>query len=86
MLLEKKPVGKITHYFDHIGVGVLELSDTLQEGDKISVELSDGSSFEQVVSSMQINKQPVRNAKKGDDVGLKLAQPCRNATVYKVVG
>ena len=83
--MEKKPVGKITHYFDHINVGVLELTDELKEGDKISVEMHDGKAFEQTVSSMQIEKQPVRKAKKGDAVGLKLDQPARNATVYKIV-
>lgn len=86
ILLDKKPVGKITHYFEKIGVGVLELSDSLAEGDKIRVEMPDGSSFEQVVSSMQIERVPVKKAKKGDAVGIKLAQPVRNAAVYKVVG
>lgn len=77
-------VGKITHYFDHINVGVLELSSELKEGDKILVEKHDGS-FEQVVSSMQIDKQAVRKAKKGDAIGIKLEQPARNAVVYKII-
>jgi translation initiation factor IF-2 len=83
-LAEKKLVGKITHYFDKIGVGVIELSAELKEGDKILVELHDGTSFEQIVSSMQLDKEPVRKAKKGDAIGIKLEKPCRNATVYKI--
>ncbi len=85
VFLDKKIVGKITHYFDKIGVGVIELSSELKEGDKISVEMHDGNSFEQVVSSMQINRVPVKKAKKGDAIGIKLAQPVRNANVYKLV-
>ena len=84
ILLDKKLVGKITHYFDKIGVAVIELSAELKEGDKISIEMHDGSSFEQTVSSMQIDREPVKKAKKGDAIGIKMAQPARNATVYKV--
>lgn len=82
--MDKKLVGKITHYFDKIGVGVIELSAELKEGDKISVEMHDKSAFEQIVSSMQIDREPVKKAKKGDAIGIKLVQPARNATVYKI--
>ena len=84
--MDKKLVGKITHYFDKIGVGIIELSAELKEGDKISIETHEGSSFEQVVSSMQIDRVPVKKAKKGDAIGIKLAQPVRNANVFKVTG
>ncbi len=83
--MDKKLVGKITHYFDKICVGVIELSAELKEGDKISIETPGGSSFEQVVSSMQIDRVPVKKAKKGDAIGIKLAQPVRNANIYKIV-
>lgn len=86
ILLDKKLVGKITHYFDKIGVGVIELSAELKQGDKISIETHDGNSFEQTVSSMQIEHEQVKKAKKGDAIGIKLAQPVRNANVYKVTG
>lgn len=83
-MAEKKLVGKITHFFDKASVGVLELSAELKEGDKISIELHDGTSFEQIVSSMQIDRQPVRKAKNGDAIGIKLEKQCRNAMVYKI--
>ena len=61
-------VGKITHYFDKIGVAVVELSDTLKVSDTIKIS-GHGSEFTQTVSSMQIEHQQVQEAKKGDTVG-----------------
>ena len=83
--MDKKPVGKITHYFDKISVAVIELSDTLKQGDTIAIEGHSGEAFEQKVDSMQIEHAPVKTAKKGQAIGLKLAQPVRPiAQVFKV--
>lgn len=66
-------VGKVMHYFGKIGVAALSLSGELKIGDKLSIERSDGTKLlEQTISSMQINKQEVSEAKAGDDVAIKL--------------
>jgi GTPase len=84
--MEKKTVGKITRYFEKIGVAVLELSGTLKTGEKIAIEGYAGESFEQTVGSMQIDKKPVLSAKKGQAIGLKLSQPVKPiAQVFKVM-
>lgn len=78
--------GKITHYFDKIGVAVMDVTDvTLQVGDTIRVgEEADG--FEQKIDSMQVNHEQVEVAKAGDEVGLKVSQPTKEKdVVYKVV-
>ncbi len=83
--MEKKPVGKITHFYDKISVAVVELSDTLKVGDKISIEGHE-QQFEQPVESMQIEHEAVQEAKKGQAIGLKVAQPVKeNDQVFKVV-
>ena len=83
--MDKKPLGKITHYFDKVGVGVLELSDTIKIGDKILIE-GHGRSFEQTVDSMQIERQPVEEAKAGQSIGLKTAELAKEGDlVFKVV-
>ncbi|MDD5163494.1 MAG: translation elongation factor-like protein [Candidatus ainarchaeum sp.] len=83
--MEKTPIGKITHFFDKIGVAVLELSGPLKQGEKISVEGHAGELFEQTVGSMQIDKKTVVSAKKGQAIGLKLIQPVKPiAQVFKV--
>ena len=83
--LEKKVVGKITHYFSKIGVAVVELSDTLKVGDIITIE-GKGGAFEQNVSSMQIEKQNIQIANKGQAIGLKVNQPVKEGDiVYKTI-
>lgn len=79
-------VGKITHYYDKIGVAVLELEDSLEVGDKIRFVRGGEDLFEQTVSSMQVEHQALENAKAGDVVGLKADQAVKDgADVFKVV-
>ena len=81
---EGKLIGKITHYFSKIGVGIIELSSPLNNGDTIRVMGGD-TDFEQVVESMEVEHQKVETAKSGDVVGLKVAQKVREGySVYKV--
>jgi len=43
--MEKKQIGKITHYFDKISVAVIELKAPLKVGDTITIE-GHGNSFD----------------------------------------
>jgi len=82
--MEKKLVGKISHYFTKIGVGVIELSDELKVGDRISIEGAT-TSVQQMVDSMQIEHQNVQMADSGQSIGLKVAQRVREGDlVYKL--
>jgi ribosomal 50S subunit-recycling heat shock protein len=79
-----KKIGKVTHYFTNIGVGVIKLSATLKIGDKIKIK-GTTTDFEQKVSSMQIEKDKIEEAKKGKSIGLKTKDHVReNDVVYKV--
>jgi len=81
---EKKLVGKITHYFSKIGVAVIELSDELKVGDRISIE-GHTTNLQQSVSSMQIEHQNVEKAGPGQSIGLKVEQRVREGDlVYKI--
>ncbi|MFH1012266.1 MAG: EF-Tu/IF-2/RF-3 family GTPase [Candidatus Peregrinibacteria bacterium] len=72
--MPEKEIGKITHHFSKIGVGVIKLTGSLKVGDKIKIVGGNGE-FEQMVDSMQVEHAPVTKAKKGDSVGLKVDQP-----------
>lgn len=77
-------VGKITHYYDRIGVAVLELVKPLSVGDKIKISGHD-KEFTQEVVSMQVEHKEIKKAKKGDSIGLKVDQLVKeNDQVYKV--
>lgn len=77
-------VGRITHYFDKIGVAVLELTDKLAVGDQIKISGHDHE-FTMTVNSMQVEHQPIQEAQKGQVVGLKVDQEVKEGDeVYKV--
>lgn len=80
----KKAVGKVTHYFNRVGVAVVELSDHLRIGERILIE-GGTTSFEQVVDSMQIEHDAITEAKPGDAIGLKvLGKVRRGDSVYRM--
>ncbi|MEM1822569.1 MAG: hypothetical protein QXX33_00305 [Candidatus Hadarchaeales archaeon] len=82
---QKRLVGKVTHYFTKIGVGVIELSDELKVGDKISIEGAT-TNFQQTVESMQIEHKPVDKAGPGQSIGLKVKDRVREGDlVYKIL-
>jgi len=83
--MEKKEIGKITHYFGKIGVAAIRLSDQLKVGDRISIEGAH-TNFEQVVDSIQIEHQAIQVADAGDEVGVKMQDRVREGdTVYKII-
>ena len=81
---EGRKVGKITHYFNKIGVAVVELADTLKEGDKIRIKGS-STDFEQTVESMQIEHEQVKEAAAGQSIGLKVKDVVREGDEVFVV-
>ncbi len=78
-------VGRVTHFYDKIGVAVVDLVDSLSVGDKIKFTRGGEDLFEQDVTSMQIEHEKVEAAKAGQTVGLKVDQEVKDAAeVYKV--
>ena len=77
-------IGKVTHHFGKIGVGVIELSGSLSVGDKIRIKGAT-TDFEQDIESMQIEHENVEKAEAGQSIGLKVKEPVREQdTVYKL--
>ena len=64
-------VGKVTHYYDKIGVAVVELDGTLSVGDRIKFSHAGKDLFEQIVESIQVEHEKLDSANRGDVVGLK---------------
>lgn len=81
----EEEIGKITHYFSKINVGILELSKgTLQVGDTIHIK-GHTSDFYQKIESMQLEHDPVDKVKLGEPVGIKVENSVReNDVVFKV--
>ncbi len=82
--MEEKEIGKITHYYGHLNVGIIELADSLKKGDTIHIK-GHSSDFNQSVDSLQIEHADVLEAKAGDQVGIMVQQKVHpNDKVYKV--
>ena len=84
--MEEKLIGKITHYFTNIGVGVIEITDNkLKVGDSIHIK-GTATDFEQKIASMQIEHENVKEAEAGQAIGLKVDQAVRdNHQVFKII-
>lgn len=82
---EGKLVGKITHYFSEINVVVINLLSPLKIGEKIRIIGGQETDFDQKVTSLQIDHKPVKTAKKGASVGMKVDQKVHEGyKVYKI--
>ena len=76
----EEPVGKITHYFGKIGVGVISLSAPLAVGERIRVQAHEGP-FEQTVQSLQVEHKSIPKGAPGQAVGLKLDKVAHEGNV-----
>ncbi len=82
--MSKGKLGKVTHYYDKLGVAVIELSGALKVGDKIKFMRKEEDLFEQEVSSMQFDHKSIDKAGKGKSVGMKTEQKVGDGVeVYK---
>ena len=79
---QPKPIGEITHYFSDIKVAVIKLKMPLKIGTKIRIVGGEETDFNQEIKSMQIDHKPVKLAKKGKSVGIKVKEKVREG--YKI--
>lgn len=62
-------IGDVSHYFTNIEVAVVEVTDKLKVGDRITIRGAT-TDFTQLVESMQIDHEKVTEAGSGDSIGL----------------
>ena len=78
-------IGKVTHFYDKIGVAIVNLDAPLGVGDKIKFVRGGEDLFTEEVKSIQIEHEKVDSAKKGDVIGLKTNEAVKEgAEVFKV--
>ena len=77
-------IGRVTHYYSHLHVAVLQLAEPLKIGDLIHI-LGHSTDFMQKVTSLQIDYHNVVGVDPGDDVALKVIEPVRvHDVIYRV--
>ena len=72
----EKEIGKVSSFFSHVGVAAIKLTGKLKVGDKIHIK-GNTTDFEDKVTSMQIDRKEVKEAGKGDHIGIKVPEKVR---------
>ena len=81
---EGRLIGRVTHYFPHVGAAVLELNEPLKVGDTIRI-VGGQVDFTQQVESMEIDRKKVNEAKPGEAVAVLVKEKVREGyRVYKL--
>lgn len=81
-----KKIGEITHYFTNIQVAVFNLTDSnLSVGDRIHLKGAT-TDFTQTVNELQIDKEKVQTAEKGQQVGVKIEKRVREGDEVFLAG
>lgn len=76
-----KQIGEVSNYFKNVKAAAIKLSAPLKIGDKIKIKGGE-KEIELSVKSMQIDRKPVKTAKKGDEVGILVPEDVHKG--YKV--
>ncbi|MEW6108176.1 MAG: translation elongation factor-like protein [Nitrospirota bacterium] len=83
--MKEQRIGIVSHYYNHLGVAAVIMEGELSVGDTIHIK-GHTTDFIQKVESIQIEHKNINQAKKGDDVGIKVKEHARDHdVVYKVM-
>ena len=73
----EKQIGEVFTYFKNVGVAGIKITQSvLKAGSKIRIKGAT-TDFELEVSSMQVDKKNVEEAKKGKEIGIKVEERVR---------
>lgn len=82
----KEFIGKIYHYYNNINVGLMKInSGKIRSGDEILIIGKYTGVQRHKIESMQIEHKDVIEAKKGDNVGIRLPLCRKNDEIYKII-
>ena len=74
--MKEKEIGRVSSYFSHVSVAAIKLTGKLKIGDKIHLK-GHTTDFETDIETIQIEKESVKEAKKGDHIGIKVPEKVR---------
>jgi len=78
-------IGKVTHYYDKIGVAVIDvLNQSLKTGDTVRISGHD-KEFTQTVGSLQVEHKQVTEVAAGETCGMKVDQAVRQGDMLYLV-
>lgn len=83
--MAEKEIGKVSSYFSHVGVAAIKLTGKIKVGDKVHIK-GNTTDFEVPIKEIQIERKPVKEAKKGDHIGIKVSDKVRPSDKVFLVG
>lgn len=82
--IKENIIGTVTHYFPQVRAAVVKLKAPLSVGDTVKIK-GHTTDFKQAVTSLEIDRLPINQAKKGQEIGLLVDSRVRqHDIVYKV--
>lgn len=75
-----KIIGRVVHYYDRLGVAIVELAAPMKVGDTVKMKRGENELLQEI-HSLQIDHTPVTSAKKKAIVGLKVDQAVAEGTL-----
>ena len=83
---KKEFLGNVVHYFDKISVAAIRLvSGKIKIGDELLIIGDKTGLIRHRILRLEINNQPVKEAKKGQDIGIKIQGIRKGDKVYLVI-
>ena len=71
-----EPIVTVTHYFGHLSVAAINLTEPLRVGERIRIR-GHTTDLVETVGSMEIDHHPVETASPGDDVAINVTEHVR---------
>lgn len=78
---KEKPIGIVSNYFKNVKAAAIKLSAPLKVGDKIVIRGGE-KEVEMTVDSIEVDREKIEKAKKGDEIGLLVPEDVHKG--YKV--
>ncbi|MDE2019352.1 MAG: hypothetical protein KGJ13_03320 [Patescibacteria group bacterium] len=69
-------IGKVTHFYNHIGVAIVKLNEGLVLGEHLHFS-GKHTDFSEPVASMEYNHHQITWAERDQEVGIKVEKPVR---------
>ena len=83
--MAEKEIGTVSTYFSNVGVAEIKLKAKLKVGQKVHIK-GHTTDFEVDIEELQIERKSVKEAKKGDHIGIKVPDKVRPNDKVLLIG
>ena len=73
---KEKEIGEVTHYYSHLEVAIVKFNRTVKVGEAVHFKGAT-TDFVETISSIQYDHKDIDEAKKGQEVGIKVSEKVR---------